>query len=177
MNEMPYRRPEGDPRADESPSSSDESPRIGGRSCLIARCSTTWGGSSRIPGSPVPLEIDRAALVSALPAAETGVGRLDAELEATVTGKLGKPTREGPTALVFRNGRVEGAAERIDLLEAILGGRAPDDFDGILPKDIDAFGALCEARAEAVAELLGEGLGSWRKSSVSSVRCTRCRTT
>ena len=62
MNELPYRRPDGDPRAGEvaervrarSPSACGRSPPTAGRSCRTGRPCETWCASSRIRGATGP---------------------------------------------------------------------------------------------------------------------------
>jgi hypothetical protein len=116
------------------------------------------------PWKDGPVEVDRAALVAELPAAEKVSVRLDPELEAT-TGDplLGRPRRESDGALVFRRGRKEtarvvGSKTRLDLLEEVLGGRQPDDLGAVLlPKDLDAFEREVDSRRDLVRRLLRDG--------------------
>jgi hypothetical protein len=158
MNEMPYRRPNGDDRAE----------RVGelvraiaaNRRALLPHRAVIRD-LTRIVKDPWrvgPVEVDRAALVAELPPSETISVRLDPALCVHVTGKVGKLHCESPTVLTGRNARVEGAPERLDLLEQVLGGRPPADLLGLLlPKDAGAFAALAESRRSQIESLLDEG--------------------
>jgi hypothetical protein len=163
MNEMPYRRPEGDPRADEV---ADLVRRIAANRRALLPFRPVVRDLGRIvkdPWKDGPVEIEQAALLGELPAKDKVSVRLDSSLSLTGPGTRGKPLREGRKALVLRRGkaetaRVEGDPARLDLLERLLGGRATEDLGAVLlPKDLDAFERLAAERAEAVRALLAEG--------------------
>ncbi len=164
MNEMPYRRPESDPRADRVAELVRE--LAANRRALLPHRAVVrdLGRIVKDPWKAGPVEIDRRALLAELPAAETVSVRLDPSLVATVgTGPVGKPRREGSDVLVFRKGkaetaRVAGDPARLDLLEELLGGKAPDDLAAILlPRDLDAFEERSREREKLVGDLLAEG--------------------
>ena len=162
MNEMPYRRPDGDPRADEVATLVREI-AANRRALLPHRAVVSdLGRTLKDPWKTGPVEVDRAALVRELPKQELVSVRVDPSLE--VGGKpAGRPRREAPDALAFRRGRDEtgrivGDPARIDLLEKIVGGRAVDDVSALLlPRDLDAFERRAEDRGHEVGELLREG--------------------
>jgi N-6 DNA Methylase/Eco57I restriction-modification methylase len=164
MNEMPYRPPNGDPRAD----------RVGAlvhemaenrRQLLPHR--DVFRGLARVvkdPWSTGPVELDEAALVRELPVAETVSVRLDPgiELEVSGTGRA-RVERVALNALELRRGRsrlgsVRGDPARLDLLARELSGRADDRIgEVLLPKDLSRFAALAAERRRRVDELLTEG--------------------
>ena len=99
-----------------------------------------------------------------MPAKQTVSVRLDAELDATVAAEsLGRPRREAPDRLVFHRARQEtamvtGDPKRLDLLEELVGGRAPDDlFALVLPRDVAQLDRLATERKKLVEDLLAEG--------------------
>ncbi|MGH3093283.1 MAG: hypothetical protein ACRDOG_13285, partial [Gaiellaceae bacterium] len=162
MNEIPYRRPEGDPRPDQI---AELVRRIGAnRRALLPRRAVVrdLGRIVKDPWKDGPVEIDRAALVAELDSAETVSVRLDPELELVGSG-AGRVRREGPGLLVVKRGgkeiaRVEGPPGRLDLLAEVLGDRSPDDLAGVLlPKDLAAFEGRVAERAKVVGGLLADG--------------------
>ncbi len=162
MNEMPYRRPEGDPRADEIAELVRE---IAANRRALLRHRAVVRDLGRIvkdPWKAGPVAIDESALVAELGKRDTVSIRLDPAL--SIGGKpAGKPRREGPDALAFRRGgeetgRVTGDSERIDLLAEMIGASAADDVGSIiLPKDLAAFVRLAEERTTTCSKLLTEG--------------------
>lgn len=164
MNEMPYRRPEGDPRVERVA----ELVRAiaANRRALLPHRSVVRDLARIVkdPWKTGPVEIDRAALIAELPPADTVSVRLDPSLEVTVEeGGRGRPMRKGDRLLVLRRGRVETARvtalkARLDLLEEVLGGRPTDSLLGtLLPLDVDAFERLVRDRSDLVSKLLAEG--------------------
>lgn len=162
MNEMPYRPPDGDPRADEV---ADLVRAIGAnRRALLPHRAVIrdLGRIVKDPWKTGPVVVDRPALVGTLPAKETVSVRLDPLL--TVEGApAGKPVRFEPAALAFRrggkeSGRVTGEGRRLDLLEQIIGTRQIDDATKLLlPKDMDAFEQAAASATETAQSLLGDG--------------------
>lgn len=164
MNEIPYRRPEGDPRAEEVAQLVREI--ASNRRALLPHRSVVHdlGRVVKDPWKSGPVEVDRAALIAELPAAETVSVRLDPFLEVTaMADKLGRPVREDERTLVFKRGRKEtaravGEVARIDLLEELLAGKEPENLLAVLlPQDLEAFERRAHKRAELVAGLLAEG--------------------
>jgi hypothetical protein len=164
MNEMPYRRPEGDPRADDV---ARLVRRIAENRRALLPYRPVIRDLTRIvkdPWKDGPVEVDQAALVGELPAAETVSVRLDPALSVAVLATPhGRPARQAPDRLVLRRARQEtatisGDPARLDLLELLLGGKAPADLGAVLlPKDLGAFERLVEKRTALVAGLLAEG--------------------
>ena len=164
MNEIPYRRPENDPRADEIAALVR---RIAAnRRALLPHRAVVrdLGRTVKDPWRTGPVEIDRSALIAELPAKRTVSIRVDPELEATIgAAPLGKPHRDKPGLLVFRRaraetGRVTGDPRRLDLLQELIGARAPDDLQGLLlPRDLDGLELLASDRKTLVEDLLAEG--------------------
>lgn len=164
MNEMPYRRPEGDPRADEIAGLVREI--AANRRALLPHRPVVQGLTRIVkdPWKTGPVVVDRAALLAELPAGETVSVRLDRALDLTVNeAGTGRPVREDPSVLVFRRAKVEtarvaGDPGRLDLLEELVGDRAPADLGAVLlPKGIAAFAERARERTETVAALLEEG--------------------
>jgi hypothetical protein len=162
MNEMPYRRPEGDPRADEIAELVREI--AANRRALLPHRSVVrdLGRIVKDPWKSGPVAIDRPALVAELPARSKVSVRLDAAL--AVEGRpSGKPRRDAPDVVTFRRGgdetgRVIGDADRLDMLAEIIGTSAADDVGSILlPKDLVALVQLADDRATSVSKLLAEG--------------------
>jgi hypothetical protein len=164
MNEMPYRRPEGDPRAGEV---AELVRRITeNRRALLPHRAVVLDLTRIVkdPWKDGPVEVDVGGLVAELPPAETVSVRLDPALSVTVHATPnGRPVREGPENLSLRRARqetavLEGDPARLDVLELLLDGKAPADLDTLLlPKDLDAFERVVEKRAALVAGLLAEG--------------------
>jgi hypothetical protein len=161
MNEMPYRRPEGDPRADKVAELVREI--AANRLALLPHRPFVrdLGRIVKDPWKSGPVEIDRAALVDSLPKREKVSVRLDREL--TVTGSpAGKLRRERDDMLVLKRGRdetgrISGDAARLDLLAQIAGPSAEDAVALLLPKDLATFESVAAERARVVSALLDEG--------------------
>jgi hypothetical protein len=157
MNEMPYRRHDGDPRAGQI---ADLVRRIAtNRRALLPHRPVDRGLERTVkdPWRTPPVEIDRRAVLEELPEAEKISVRLDDMLELKV-GKRGKPKRQRSTVLQVGGTRVSGDARRLDLLEELLAGKAPDDLGAVLlPKDSADFERQVEERRQLVQALLDEG--------------------
>lgn len=164
MNEIPYRRPEGDARADEIASLVRQL-AANRRALLPYRPHVRdLGRIVKDAWKDGPVVLDRAALVTSLPANARVSVRLDPALTvAVVEVPMGKPRRESPERLVFRRGRIEtgavdGLATRLDLLEEIVGGQAIDDVQTLeLPKDEATLAAREQSVSSEVTALLAEG--------------------
>jgi hypothetical protein len=162
MNEMPYRRPDGDPRADDVAALVREI--AANRRALLPHRSVIrdLGRIVKDPWREGPVVVDRPSLVAELPKQQTVSVRLDAALDV-VGSPSGRPRRESPDALAFRRGRDEtgrivGDPARLDLLAEIVGAGPVDDATAILlPKDMAAVDALVAERATLVIGLLVEG--------------------
>lgn len=162
MNEMPYRRPEGDTRADEIAALVREI--AANRTALLPHRPFVrdLGRTVKDPWRTGPVVDDRPATVTALPKRETVSVRLDPGL--TIEGSpSGKARRVEPAALAFRRGgaetgRVVGEGRRLDLLEEIVGERTIDEVGAVLlPRDIDRFDARVADRLASVQRLLEDG--------------------
>jgi hypothetical protein len=163
MNEMPYRRPEGDPRAAE-----------------VARLVRDLAANRRAllpyrprvrelrrivkdPWRTGPVDVRRAMMVAHLPPAETVSARLDGTLVINGdAGARGRVRRTSAGTLTVTSGRVAlasitGPSERLDMLEAVAGGHDGGIGAALLPKDLAAFDARCAAVADDVRRLLAEG--------------------
>jgi hypothetical protein len=162
MNEIPYRRPESDPRADEVAELVRAVAR--NRRALLRHRAVVrdLGRTLKDPWKTSPVEVDEAALVAELPATETVSVRLDPAL-AVEGAPSGRATRVGPGVLSLRKGqretgRITGDVSRLDLLEAMLGaGPVTDVAPVVLPKDAAAHAARRRARVAEVRRLLAEG--------------------
>jgi len=158
MNEIPYRRPDCDPRANEVAKLVRQ---IAANRRALLPYRSVVDDLSRIvkdPWKTGPVAVDVAALVALLPAAATVSIRLDPEL--VVAGvPAGKFHREDNTTVAFRRGRAEtgrvaGNPTRLDLVEGIVGSNTVDDATAILlPRDLDAMRTLVTERAEEVTLL------------------------
>jgi len=162
MNEIPYRRPDGDPRAAEV---AELVRRIAANRRALLPYRPIAGDLSRIvkdPWKTGPVAIDLPALVDSLPVADRVSVRLCPEL-VVAGAPSGKLHREDDTTVAFRRaragtGRVAGDPARLDLVGAIVGPKTVDDATAILlPRDLDAFRTLAVERAEEVTRLLSEG--------------------
>lgn len=162
MNEMPYRRPQGDPRADEIAGLVREIAT--NRTALLPhrRVIRDLGRTVKDPWRTGPVEADRPALVATLPRKATVSVRLDQALQID-GAPSGKAHRVEPAALAFRRGgretgRVVGDGRRLDLLQEIVGAAAVNDVAVVLlPRDLDAFETDAAALAATVQRLLDEG--------------------
>jgi hypothetical protein len=162
MGEMPYRRPEGDPRADEV-ADLVRAVAANRRALLPHRAAVrNLGQTIKDPWRTGPVEVDDAGLVAELAAAETVSVRLDPAL-AVEGAPAGRTKRTGPGVLSFRrgqqeSGRISGDPRRLDLLETLIGaGRAANVPAVVLPKDVVAHAARRDARYVQVRKLLEEG--------------------
>jgi hypothetical protein len=166
MSRIPYRRPEGDVRA-KKVASLVRRIAANRRALLLHRgISPDLGRVVKDPWKTGPAVIDSRALVASFPAKDTVSVRLDPSLALTVASTpIGKPRRRDPTTLEFVHARkvtatLTGAKERLDLVEELLGGKAPTDLAGLLlPRDLGAFERLARARAAEVQRLLDHGRG------------------
>jgi len=164
MNQMPYRRPEGDPRAEEVATLVRK--LAANRRALLPHRAVVrdLGRIVKDPWKDGPVEIDLPALVRSLPASKSVSVRLDSRLEKTLGAKPhGRPRRDAAGVLSFRRGReetarVEGEEALLDLLEAAIGGKAVDDVSGVeLPKEMAELERLAAEIAETVRGLLADG--------------------
>jgi hypothetical protein len=164
MNEMPYRRPEGDPRADEV---ADLVRRIAAnRRALLPHRAVVRDLARTVkdPWRTGRVEIDRGALLAELPPSQIISVRLDPALELTGgSAPLGRAQLETKSVLVFKRGRaetarIEGDPARVALLVELLGSKAPENLGAfLLPRDLVGFERIADERAEFVAGLLAEG--------------------
>lgn len=164
MNEMPYRRPGGDPRADEV---ADLVRRIAANRQALLPHRAIFPELGRIvkdPWKTGPVALDPVALVASLVPAETISIRLDPSLAVTLAQTApGRAARRADRVFALVRGRVEvarieGDPRRLDMLEAVLGAGPVEAIEAaLLPRDQDAFDALSGARALEVERLLAEG--------------------
>ncbi len=161
MNEMPYRRPEGDPRAGRIAELVREIAR-NRRELLPHRAAVRdLGRTVKDPWKTGPVEVDEAGLLGELPADETVSVRTDPGLD--VLGEpSGRAKRLDVRTLTFRRGgketgRVGGDPARLDLLWRLLGGPVDDARSVTLPRDLERFEERKRERAELVVRLLAEG--------------------
>ncbi len=164
MGEMPYRRPDGDPRADQI---ADLVPQIAAnRRALLSHRAVVadLGRIVKDPWKAGPVEIDEPKLVEGLPSKETISVRLDPDLDVGLyVSARSKPARASKNVLALMRGRKEigritGDPARLDLLEKILGGKADERVrDTLLPKDLGAFAQGVRETRELVSGLLEEG--------------------
>lgn len=164
MNEVPYRRPEGDPRAEEVAGLVRE--LAANRRALLPHRAVVpeLARVVKDPWKTGPVELDRAALVGELPVSETISVRLEPALDLVGgQGSLGKPAVVDAQTLVFRRARVEtakvtGDPARIALLAQIAAEQKLDDLGGVLlPRDPEVFELSARDRAELVVNVLVEG--------------------
>lgn len=160
MNELPYRRPDGDPRANEV---AERVRAIAANRRALLPHRAAVRDLVRIVKDPWrdgPVDVDPAALVSDLPALQLVSVRLALDVSGAPAGK---PVRGAPGAVVFRRGRdetgrVEGDPAMLDLLEALVAASPEaDPRELLLPKDPAALAALVDGRAREVRSLLDEG--------------------
>ena len=164
MNEMPYRRAEGDSRADRV---AELVRRIAANRRALLRHRPFVPQLRSIikdPWRTGPVEIQRPSLISELRPDETVSVRLDPELTLEVRERpVGRASRADPSTLVFRRarketGRVEGPPDSLDLLEQILGRNQIDDVSGVLlPRDLGSLARQEDERKREVERLLAEG--------------------
>ncbi|MGH2934884.1 MAG: HsdM family class I SAM-dependent methyltransferase [Gaiellaceae bacterium] len=164
MNEMPYRPPDGDPRADEI---ADLVRSIAGNRRALLPYRSVVRDLDRIvkdPWKTGPVDIDERALVAELPVAEKVSLRLDPDLSVELPDAgSARITRANRGTLELRRGRlaagtVRGDEKRLDLLEAILAGKAGAEIEEtLLPKDLERFRTFVDERHQAVSALLADG--------------------
>lgn len=164
MNEMPYRPPVGDPRAEEVAKLVREI--AANRSALLRHRGAIPRLEAMVkdPWSTGPVEVDKRALLGELRTADTISLRLDSDLELDVAEPApAKVARVDARTLELRRGRraigrIVGDQTRLDLLERILDGKTDELVaDTRLPKDAAAFAAQIEERRKVVQGLLEEG--------------------
>lgn len=162
LKEMPYRRPDGDPRAEEIAALVRKI--AANRRELLSHRGVVrdLGRIVKDPWRAGPVVVDLPALVRELPKRETVSVRLDPTLK--VIGRpSGRPSREAPDALAFRRGRdetgrVAGDPARLDLLADVVGVGPVDDVAAVLlPKDMEPFEVAASNRAAVVVDLLATG--------------------
>jgi hypothetical protein len=163
MNEIPYRRADGDPRA-------DEIARLvrsiaANRTALLPHrgVSPELGRLVKDPWKIGPFTLSPSALIGEMAKKDTVTVRLDPELVLQLgESTLGRPERVDD-AIVFRykreeTGRISGPPERLDLLEQLLdSGDGSDPRRMMLPRDVAAFEAATGRRRDDVQSLLDEG--------------------
>jgi hypothetical protein len=164
MNEMPYRRPEGDRRAEEV---ADLVRAIAAnrRALLSLRASVRdLGRIVKDPWRSGPVAVDRPALIETLDVGDTTSVRLDPRLEVDVRSvPMGRARREGPQSVELKRGRevtavIEGPADLLELLTEVVGSSVVHDVrEIVLPKDLGAFARLEHDVASETTSLLAEG--------------------
>ncbi len=164
MNEIPYRRPEGDPRADRV---ADLVRTIAANRRALLPHRSLFPELRRVvkdPWKTGPVAVDTRELLGELPVEQTISVRLDPSLTLSIESRpLGKPHRKNSTTLELVRAKavtatLAGPKERLDLVEELLGGKAPDDLPGLLlPRDLERFEQLAAGRAAEVQALLAEG--------------------
>lgn len=164
ISAIPYRRPDGDARADQVVGLVRE--LAANRQALLPHRSAASDLRRTVkdPWKISPVKVDPAALIAALPARETVSVRIDPSLTLTTySTPTGKPHRAAATKLEFVRAKkvtavIDGPAARLDLVEELLGGKAPDDLPGLLlPAVLESFERLVSGKAAAVQGLLDEG--------------------
>ncbi len=163
MNEIPYRRPDGDARAD-GIAGLVRAVAANRRALLPLRpLIDGLGRTIKDPWRTGPVVADRRAVVASLPSKQLVSVRLDSTLTVELIEKpLGTPKRLDPQTLSFRRGRIEtgrvtGPVERLDLLEQLLGSRADDVGTILLPRDLSQLEAAESEAVAAATALLREG--------------------
>ena len=163
MGHIPYRRPNSDPRADRV---ADRVREIAANRLALLPHRTLVHDLGRIVKDPWrtgPVVIDLTALLAGLPPAETVSVRLDPSMTSSFDGPRGRIQRPAATELALLNGkrvvgRIEGPAERLDLLQALLPERADASVASLLlPKDLEAFERLQTETRTEVQALLDDG--------------------
>ncbi|MBY0395808.1 MAG: hypothetical protein K2X91_04965 [Thermoleophilia bacterium] len=161
MNEIPYRRPEGDPRAERIAALVREV--AANRRALLPHRPffRELSGLVKDPWRTGPLTPVMRAFVADLDPSRTVSVRLDdrltVDLDAPPPGRL---MRDSEGALVFRRGRretgrIQGPPPLLDLVEALLDRDDGSDPSRLpLPKDLDDFRRAVEGRTAEVIELL-----------------------
>ena len=150
MNEMPYRRPDGDPRADEIAGLVREI--AANRRALLPHRAVVrdLGRIVKDPWKAGPVEGDRAALVESMPKRDKVSVRLDPDLAVQGCPRASATRGRRPArvqARTRRNGAGHRGRARLDLLVEIVGGSVDDVGGALLPKDLEAFADLAAERA------------------------------
>jgi hypothetical protein len=162
MNEIPYRRPEGDPRAEEI---AGLVRRIAGNRRALLPHRALFPRLTSIVKDPWKTgtpAVDPGAAIATLDPADVVSVRLDSRLGVHLgEAPLGTATRVGSGAIEFRRarkvtGRIDGPESVLDVLEGLLGG-ADDPGAVLLPKDLGAYRTLIATRGAEVTALLAEG--------------------
>src|SRR6185437_14383342 len=161
MNEIPYRRPDGDPRADEV--ANLVRMIAANRTALLPHRAVApeLGRIVKDPWKTGPFTIAPATIISDLDAGATVSVRLDPELERVLgQAPLGRATRTDDgrvwTYKRKQTGYITGPSDRLDLLLALLP-EADDPASVILPRDMARFTELVDRRRGQIAALLDEG--------------------
>jgi len=162
MRRVPYRRHEDDARAEEVAELVRQI--AANRRALLPRRSVIRDLTRTVkdPWKDGPVIAEDAALIAQLPDTSTVSVRIDSALHV-IGDPVGKATRTSPGVLAFRRGgketgRVEGEGARLDLLEVMLAGKATDDATKlVLPKDVDGYARMKDAREGEVRDLLMRG--------------------
>jgi len=163
MNEIPYRRPEGDPRADEI-AERVRAVAAHRRALLPLRpLIGELGRTIKDPWRTGPVVADRRAVVASLEPEQLVSVRTDASLSlAVVETPMGKPRRVDEGTLAFRRGRIEtgrvsGPPDRIELVEQLVGAQVADVRDVLLPRDLAVLEASERDAVVRATVLLLEG--------------------
>ena len=163
MNEIPYRRSDGDPRADEV---ADRVRAIAANRRALLPLRPLIDGLDRTikdPWRTGPVDADRRAIVASLEPTQLVSVRTDSLLSVEVVETpLGRPVRIDESTLAFRRGRIEtgrliGPPARVELIGQLAGVPVDDVRGLLLPSDL---AVLEEAEADAVTRataLLLEG--------------------
>ena len=164
MNEMPYRRPDGDPRAEQI---AELVRAIAANRRALLPHRAVVPELDRIVKDPWrtgPVEIDEPALVCELPATEVVSVRLHPLIDMDFADPAAvRVQRAGAGVLELRRGRrvvgtLSGNEAAVEFVEHLLAGRADERLPELLvPKDLDAFGRRVAERARGVEALLAEG--------------------
>jgi hypothetical protein len=164
MNEMPYRPPGGDRRADRLASLVRE---IASNRRALLPHRAAFPELERLvkdPWKTGPVELDDRALIAELPANQKVSIRLDARLDLELRERArARVVRTEQTRLSLERGkrdigRISGGVDTLDLLEQVLSGSADGNVgETLLPNDLVAFRTLADERRGAVADLLADG--------------------
>lgn len=165
MAPMPYRRPEGDPRADEIAGLVREV--ASNRRALLPhrKFVQDLGRIIKDPWRTGPVVVDVRALLDEAPAATKVSLRLHADAQAVPppNGEPARLNRKTETEISLTRGRkpvgsISGPPDVLDLILELTGTNQTTDIERIVvPKDIKAFRGSAEALASTVFALLNEG--------------------
>jgi hypothetical protein len=164
MSAIPYRPPDGDPRAEEV---ADLVRALAANRRALLPHRAAFPGLDAVVKNPWrtgPVEIDLRTILAGLAPAETVSLRLDRSLALDLTESApARVARASRTVLELRRGkkvtgRIAGNAARLALLELVLGGKVDERVeDTLLPKDVAAFEQLVAERRRTFQALLDEG--------------------